>query len=63
MDFKWLPDACVPLKRTKQLKAEGLTLETSAFKLFTVADGRYHLSWESEITLQYSHTDEAPQFL
>ena len=52
MDFKWLPDVPdVPLKRTKQLKTEGLTLETSAFKLFTVADGRYHLSWESEITL------------
>ena len=52
MDFKWLPDVCVPLKRTKQLKTKGLTLETSAFlKLFTVADVRYHLSWESEITL------------
>ena len=36
---------------------EGLTLETSAFKLFTVANLRYQL------TLLYSPTNVAPQTL
>ena len=42
---------------------EGQTLETSALKLFTVADLRYRLSWWYQINLLYSPTDAAPQFL
>ena len=36
---------------------EGLTLETSAFKLFSVANLRYQLSWLYYITLLYSPTN------
>ena len=42
---------------------EGLTLETSAFKLFSVANLRYQLSWLYYITLLYSPTNAVPQFL
>ena len=42
---------------------EGQTLETSALKLFTVANLRYRLSWWYQINLLYSPTDAAPQFL
>ena len=35
----------------------------SALKLFTVANLRYQLSWEFYVTLLYSPTDAAPQFL
>ena len=42
---------------------EGLTLETSAFKLFSVANLRYQLSWLYYITLFYSPTNAVPQFL
>ena len=38
-------------------------LETSTFKHFTVANLRYQLSWLYQITLLYSPTDAAPQFL
>ena len=38
---------------TKLHSAEGLTLETSALKLFTVANLRYQLSWSYQIT--FSH--------
>ena len=48
---------------SSDLSDEGLTLETSAFKLFTVANLRYQLSWQYFITLLYSFTDAAPQFL
>ena len=41
----------------------GLTLKTSALKLFTLANLRYQLSWSSLITLLYAPTDTAPQFL
>ena len=55
--------------KTKQHKVhnsrfdEGLTLETSAFKLFTVANLHYYPSWQYLITLLYPPTDAAPQFL
>ena len=39
---------------------EGLTLETSAFKLFSVANLRYQLSWLYYITLLYSPTNAVP---
>ena len=42
---------------------EGLTLETSAFKLFSVANLRYQLSWLYYITLLYSPTNAVPRFL
>ena len=42
---------------------EGLTLETSAFELFSVANLRYQLSWLYYITLLYSPTNAVPQFL
>ena len=42
---------------------EGLTLETSAFKLFSVANLRYQLSWLYYIILLYSPTNAVPQFL
>ena len=42
---------------------EGLTLETSAFKLFSVANLRYQLSSLYYITLLYSPTNAVPQFL
>ena len=41
----------------------GLTLETPGFKLFTVANLPYQLSWWHLITLLYSPTDAAQQFL
>ena len=40
---------------------EGLTIETSALKLFTVANRCYHLSWWYPI--RYSPTDATPPFL
>ena len=42
---------------------EGLTFETTAFKLSTAANLRYHLSWYYLITLLYFPTDAAPLIL
>ena len=50
-------------KWPKFRSGNGLTLETPAFKLFTVANLRYQLSWEYWVTLLYFPTDAAPQFL
>ena len=41
------------ISSTKLRSAEGLTLETSALKLFTVANLRYQLSWSYQITLSH----------
>ena len=42
---------------------DGLTLEMLAFKLFTVANSRNQFSWSYHVTLLYSPTGAAPQFL
>ena len=42
---------------------EGLTLESSALKLFTVANLHYQLGWLNETILLYSFTDVVPHFL
>ena len=42
---------------------EGLTRETSALKLFMVANLHYQLSWWNQIILLYSPANAAPQFL
>ena len=42
---------------------EGLTLETSTWKLLNVASLRYQLGWWYQITLLNSPTDAASQFL
>ena len=42
---------------------KGPTLETLAFKHFTVANVHFQLSCEHQITLLYSPTHTAPQFL
>ena len=43
---------------------EGLTLESSALKLFTVANLHfYQLGWLNQTILLYSFTDVVPHFL
>ena len=42
---------------------EGLTLESSALKLFTVANLHYQLGWLNETIFLYSFTDVLPHFL
>ena len=42
---------------------KGLKLKKSAFKIFIMASSGYQLSWQYKMTLLYSNTHAAPQFL
>ena len=65
----WLGRSCkkeINKQTNKQKNNKGWNRQVVcilAFKLFTVANLRYQLSWQYQITLLYSPTDVAFQFL